>query len=107
MTFVEKDGSEKVLHGSTDVPTNAQFVIYFSDLMTASSQNAVTLSNIEGDDVSFETAWLQEDALKIVLTMDLQSGTEYILEVGADAESIHGESLRVTEMARAEFTTAE
>lgn len=107
MTFVEKDGSEKVLHGSTDVPTNAQFMIYFSDLMTALSQSAVTLSNIEGDDVSFETAWLQEDALKIVLTMDLQPGTEYILEVGADAESIHGESLRVTEMARAEFTTAE
>jgi hypothetical protein len=107
MTYIEKDGSEKTLHGSTDVPTNAQFVIYFSDLMIEQSQSAVTLSNIEGNDVSFETEWLQEDALKIVLTLDLQPGTEYVLEVGSDAESIHGESLRVTDMARAEFTTVE
>lgn len=107
ITYIEKDGSEKMLHGSTDVPTNAQLVIYFSDLMTEQSQSAVTLSDIEGDDVGFETAWLQQDALKIVLTVELQPGTEYILEIGSGAESVHGESLRMTEMARAEFTTVE
>jgi hypothetical protein len=103
MAYIEKDGSEKTLHGSTDVPTDAQFVIYFSELMAESSQSAVSLSNA----VSFETVWLQEDALKIVLTMDLRPNTEYVLEIGAGAESVHGEPLRLTEMARAEFTTAE
>lgn len=107
MAYIEKDGSEKTLHGSTDVPTDAQFVIYFSDLMAEPSQNAVSLNEAVGDAAEFETVWLQEDALKIVLTTELQPGTEYVLEIGAGAESVHGEPLQLTEMARAEFTTAE
>ena len=107
ITYVKKDGSEEVLHGSTDVPTNAQFVIYFSDLMVEQSQDAVIFSDIAGDDVGFETTWLQQEALKVVLTVELQPSTEYVLEIGADAESVHGESLRVTDWARAEFSTAE
>lgn len=107
VTYLEKDESEKLLHGSTEVPTNAQFVIYFSDLMVESSQDAVSLSEAEGDAASFETVWLQEDTLKIALTVELQPGTEYVLEIGAGAESVHGEPLRLTEMARAQFTTAE
>jgi hypothetical protein len=106
MTYIEKDGSEKPLQGSPDVPTSAQFVIYFSDLMTESSQSAVALSDAEGNAAGFETVWLQEDALKIVLTVELHSGTEYVLEIGTGAESVHGEPLQLTEMARAEFTTA-
>jgi hypothetical protein len=75
--------------------------------MVESSRDAVSLSDAEDDAASFETVWLREDALKIALTAELQPGTKYVLEIGAGAESVHGEPLQLTEMARAEFTTAE
>jgi hypothetical protein len=107
MTYVGADGSEEVLHGSTDVPPTAQLVIYFSGAMVESSEDAVSLSDIEGGGVGFETEWLHDDVLRVVLTVELQPGTDYVLEVGEGAESVEGDPLLLTDAARAEFTTAE
>lgn len=105
--YVDADGVEQVLHGSSDVPPSTQFVIYFSVAMTASSQDAVSLSDVAGEGVGFETEWVREDVLKVVLDVQLQPGADYVLEVGEGAESVEGDPLVLTETARAEFTTAE
>lgn len=107
ITYLDKEGDEKTLQGSTDVPPSAQFFIYFSVSMDESSQGAVSFGNVEGEGVSFETQWLQEDTLEVVLTVELEPGAEYVLEVGEGAESAYGEPLLLTGIARAEFTVAE
>jgi hypothetical protein len=104
--YVDADGLEQVLHESSDVPLNTQFVIYFSVPMAESSQGAVVLTDVGGEDVAFESEWLQEDVLAVVLTVELDPGTDYVLEVGEGAASVEGDPLVVTETAWAEFTTA-
>jgi hypothetical protein len=107
MAYSKRDEDEEPLYGSTDVPTDAQFTIYFSNPMDESSQDAVSLSRAGGQVVGLgERLWVREDALKVAPADELKPATEYVLEVGQGAENVHGEPLQLTDSARAEFATA-
>lgn len=105
--YVDADGVEMFLHESSDVPPSTQFVIYFSVAMAESSQGAVVFTDVGGEDVEFESEWLEEDVLAVVLTVELEPGADYVLEVGEGAVSVDGDPLVLTETAWARFTTAE
>ncbi len=109
MTYLDGNGTEKVLYGSTIVPTNTQFTISFGMAMDESSQDAVLLSDAEGNAVHFKALWLREQtALQITPGVELQYATQYILEVGAEAKNTLGEAILLTgSSTRAEFTTVE
>jgi hypothetical protein len=105
--YIDAEGLEQVLHESSDVPPSTQFVIYFSVPMAESSQDAVVFTDVGGEDVAFESEWMQEDVLAVALTVALDPGTDYVLEVGDGAVSVEGDPLVLTETAWARFTTAE
>ncbi len=109
MTYLDGNGTEKVLYGSTIVPINTQFTIYFGMAMDESSQDAVSLSDAGGNAVHFKALWLREQtALQITPGVELQYATQYILEVGAEAKNTLGEAILLTgSSTRAEFTTVE
>ena len=107
MMYLDESGVENVLYGSTDVPVNAQFIIYFVHPMDPSSQDAIVLSDADNNVVDFESLWLNEAALKIIPDAALRYATQYILEIGEGAEDFRGEPLQLTGSGRAEFTTLE
>jgi len=108
MTYLDENGAEKTLYGSTSVPTSTRFIIYFSTTMDESSQNAVSLGDVDGNAVQFELAWLREQTtLEVTPGAELQYATQYILEVGPEAKNSLGEALQLTGSERAEFTTVE
>ncbi len=108
MTYLDENGTEKTLYGSAIVPTSTRFIIYFSTTMDESSQNAVSLSDVDGNAVQFELAWLREQTtLEIIPDAELQYATQYILEVGPEAKNSLGQALQLTGTERAEFTTVE
>jgi hypothetical protein len=108
MSYLDKDGIERPLMGSTDVPTTAQFTIYFAHSMAESTQDAISLRDADGNAVDFEASWLGEQiALRLTPTTALHPATRYILEVSDEAKNTQGDSIRLTGSERVEFTTQE
>ncbi|MCP4543164.1 MAG: Ig-like domain-containing protein [Chloroflexi bacterium] len=107
MTYLDENGVENVLYGSTDVPINAQFIISFVYAMDPSSQDAVTLSDADNSAVGFESSWSSETALKIIPDVALRHGTHYTLAVSEEAKNLGGLPLQFIGTERAEFTTIE
>lgn len=107
MMYLDENGVENELYGSTDVPINTQFIIYFVHPMTPSSQDAIVLSDADNNVVDFESSWLNQAALKVIPDAALQYATQYTLEIGEGVRDFRGEPLRFTGSERAEFTTVE
>ena len=95
--YKDSDDSLQSINGKTDLPLNLTIVVLFSENMDGDSKNAIEIYNNIGNLLSFESSWITEDRIEIILSDSvLEYDTQYTIYIG-DAMDKEGNIIDYTQ----------